>query len=577
MAMLVPRDYQAEAVWSIWKYFEAHPTGNPVVAMPTGTGKAFCIALFLQQVLAKYPNQKILVATHSKELIGQNFEEFLGLWPTAPAGIYSAGLKRKDLYQRITFCGIASIHKHIEKFGHIDLMLVDECDLISQKDESMYMSVIKKLIAVNPYFRAIGFTATPWRAGQGLITENGFFTDICFDVTDMASFNRFIAEGYLMPLISARTSAYINLDGVPQRGGEYVESQLQKASSNDEVTWACVQEAVAGGLAANRAHWLVFAAGIENTVKVTQMLNYLGVSARCVHSKMPDGERDRNIQDWKDGKFTAMVNNGILTTGVNYKKIDFIVMLRGTMSSRLWVQMLGRGTRPDYAPGYDLTTLQGRLAAIQASEKHDCLVYDFARNIERLGPINDPVIPKQKGKGTGELPVKICDDCGTYNHPSARFCGGQPYKTPEGCGREFIFKSKLEAVASTAEIIRTAPVSDAPVYQEFKVKHVTFDIHRKAGKPECLKVTYWCGNKHFNEYVLFEHEGWGQRTARKWWAERTQMEFPDNTRKAAELADRLLTPVAVKIWMNADPYPKVHQVSFTGAFAKPIVGDEIPF
>jgi DNA repair protein RadD len=593
-APLIPRDYQTEAVNSIWHYFQTHATGNPVVALPTGTGKAFCIALFLQQVLMQYPNQRILIVTHSKELIGQNYEEFLGLWPTAPAGIFSAGLKRKDLFNRITFCGIASINKHIEKFGHVDLMLVDECDLISDKETTMYRKVIAKLTEVNKYLKLVGFTATPWRTGQGMITdEGGIFTDICFNATDMASFNWFIEEGYLIPLVSPITSTFINLEGVHVRGGEFVEKELQKASSNDEVTFAAVQETVAGGLARNREHWLVFATGVANTVKVTEMLQYLGIPARCVHSNMSDGERDQNIKDWKDGKFTAMVNNGILTTGVNYKKIDFIIMLRGTASSRLWVQMLGRGTRPDYAPGYDLTTKAGRLAAIAASQKHDCLVFDFARNVERLGPINDPVIPKQKGKGTGELPIKTCDTekllqpddknapklkgCGMYNHPSARFCGGHPFKTEFGCGAEFSFKSKIVAEASTGELIRTVKEDDAPVFKEFVVKHITYDIHRKIGKPECLRVTYWCGNQKFNDFVFFEHEGGAQRKARKWWAERTSAEFPSSTAKAHEQIHMLLEPKAVKVWMNCHPYPKVHQVSFTGAFQKPIVGDEVPF
>jgi DNA repair protein RadD len=95
-----PRDYQAAAVQSIFDYFISKH-GNPVVAMPTGTGKSVVIALFLQRVFYHYPRQRVMVLTHVKELIGQNFAKLLEAWPTAPAGIYSSGLKRRDTREKI--------------------------------------------------------------------------------------------------------------------------------------------------------------------------------------------------------------------------------------------------------------------------------------------------------------------------------------------------------------------------------------------------------------------------------------------------------------------------------------------
>src|SRR4029079_8138707 len=106
------------------------------------------------------------------------------------------------------------------------------------------------------------------------------------------------------------------------------------------------------------------------------------------------------------GEVRALVNNNILTTGYDDPTIDLIMVLRPTMSVVLWVQMLGRGTRPVFPPGYDSETLEQRMAAIMASGKFDCLVLDYAGNTRRLGPINDPVIPAPpKSKGTRDAPV----------------------------------------------------------------------------------------------------------------------------------------------------------------------------
>ncbi|WP_423237389.1 DEAD/DEAH box helicase, partial [Enterobacter cloacae] len=126
-----------------------------------------------------------------------------------------------------------------------------------------------------------------------------------------------------------------------------------------------------------------------------------------VTGETPKKERDTIINDFKSGRITAVVNNNVLTTGFDHPGLDLIVVLRPSESSRLWVQILGRGTRPDYADGFDLSTTAGRLQAIAASHKQNCLVLDYSGNTRRLGPINDPVMPKRPGqKGKSTAPVK---------------------------------------------------------------------------------------------------------------------------------------------------------------------------
>jgi DNA repair protein RadD len=572
--MLIPRDYQLEVDNSIWRYFETHKEGNPCIGMPTGTGKAFVIAYFLYKALRAYSNQKILVATHVKELVGQNYLEFLDLWPTAPAGIYSAGLGKKDTHQNIIFCGIASIVKNIEAFGRVDLMIVDECHLISLNEESMYMRVIKLLKERNPNLRVIGLTATPWRQGQGRLTDGGgLFTDMCIDLTDMQSFNRFVKEGYLVPLVSKPTQLLLDTTGVKLIGGEFNEKQLDLAVNKDHITYAALQETMQ--YAQDRRSWIVFATSIDHALKIEQMLQYLGVSCRVVHSKMPKGERDKNIQDWKDLKFTAIINMGILTTGINHPALDLIVMLRPTMSTVLWVQMLGRGTRPLFIKeGFNLTTIQGRLDSIAASAKQYCLVMDFAGNIKRLGPVNDPVLPRKKGAATGEVPVKICDICGNYNHISARYCGGEPWKTVEGCGAEFSFRVQIKQQASTEAVMKT----DMPIIEDFKVSTLTCSIHQKANKPDSVKVTYYCLNRKFSEYLLIEHGPYFRQRAESWWKRRSRIPLPNTSAEAVELVPTFEIPTHIRVWTNT-AFPKVMDECFMGEFANnlPINDDDIPF
>lgn len=571
------RDYQEEAVKSIFEYFK-NKTGNPLIGLPTGTGKALVIAAFVKRALQMYPFQKFLIATHVKELVQQNYLEFLEEWPNAPAGIYSAGLKRKDTNNNVIFCGIASINKNIAAFGRVDLMLIDEAHLVSPDEEGMYLKCITSLKEINPNLKVIGLTATPWRTGVGMLTDGGLFTDFSINLTDMSSFNRFIKEGYLVPLISKVTQTILDVSGVHLLGGDYNQKELQLAVNKDDITYSALCETLAH--AGDRKSWLVFATGLEHAQKIKEMLEHLNVSCRVVNSKISNKERDTNIADWKALKFKAIINMGVLTTGVNHPRLDLIVMLRPTKSPVLWVQMLGRGVRPIFAPGYDLTTIEGRLSAIEASDKQNCKVLDFAGNIKRLGPVNDPVIPRKKGEKTGEVPIKICDACGAYNHISARHCGGERYKTNEGCGAQFTFKTDLRRVAASDEIIKT----DEIIVEDFKVDRIECNLHKKADKPDSVRVSYWVGIRRYAEYILFEHEGFGQRTARKWWSERTKLPFPESSVEALVQFSKLKVPTHIKVWTNA-PFPKIMSVTFAEEdisfdFNKvydEVLSDDIPF
>lgn len=532
------RDYQDAAVRSIFDYFINGGTGNPIVALPTGTGKSVIIGEFIRQAFFQYPNTRVMKLTHVKELLEQNLDKLLQIWPTAPAGIFSAGLKQKDAHYPITFGGVASVAKaSISLFSKIDLLLIDECHLLSPNDKTMYQAIITRLKEVNPHLKMIGFTATPYRLGQGKLIEDGLFTDLCFDLTGLEAFNWFITEGYLCPLVPKRTTVELDISGVHTQSGEFKQNELQAAVDIDSVTYSACQEMIAYGL--DRHCWLIFCSGIEHSVHVAAMLDSLGISAAHVHSKMASKERDRILADFKAGKFKALCNNGIVTTGFDHPAIDFIGMLRPTQSPGLFVQMLGRGTRPMYAPGFDLETTEGRLASIVHSQKQNCLVMDFARNTKRLGPINDPVLPKRKGKGGGGVaPVKVCEVCNNYNHASIRFC--------VHCGAEFPKQVKIMHSAGTEELL----ASSTPVVELFKVDRITYNLHQKEGRPDSIKVSYYCGLRLFKEYVCLEHGGFAAKKARDMWRERSQQDPPATTAEALLLVDSLRVPSQIRVWLK---------------------------
>ena len=355
-SIYVSRWYQDEAEYSIFDYFQRGNKGNPVVAMPTGTGKSIVIANFIRRIFSNWPNQRIMMLTHVKELIEQNAEKLMSIWPTAPLGIYSAGLNSREMIMPIVFGGVQSVApairrtleendgrpSHLRHFGWRDLLLIDECHLLSDKESSQYQYIISELRAINPNLKVIGFTATPYRMKMGLITDNGIFTDICYDVTGVESFNRLIAEGFISPLIARPTRTEIDVSKVGIVAGEFNSKQLEKAADEDQVVFNAVREMVE--MAHDRSTWLVFATGIDNTEHVASVIQSYGLDVLPVHSKLKDKVNTERLRAFRAGELRGIVSGQKLTTGFDHPPIDFIADLNPTLSPGKHVQKYGRGS-----------------------------------------------------------------------------------------------------------------------------------------------------------------------------------------------------------------------------------------
>lgn len=561
---MILRDYQDAAVEAVWRYWLEGKKGNPLVVMPTGTGKSVVIARLIETMLKAYPSTRILNLTHVKELIDNNYKTLLRLWPSAPAGIFSAGLGRKDIGAQVTFGGIGSVRERAQLFRNTDLIFVDEAHLISNSNNTGYRQFISTLQEHNPYLKVVGLTATHWRLGQGSLIdpegENNLFDDICIDMGLGDAFVWFIDQGYLSPIIPRQTEAEIDVDKVHIQAGEFVQSELTAEIEASGVIPRALLEA--RELAHDRDHWLVFAPSLEHTEKIAALLNQLGVKADFVHSKMSGKDRDSKIAAFKAGATRALVNKDILTTGFDYPAIDCIVMLRPTNSSGLWVQMLGRGTRPVYAGDFDLLTQDGRLASIAAGPKENCLVLDFAGNTKRLGPINYPTVPKRRKKsGERGAPVRVCPDCDTILHISVNPC--------TTCGHEFPRYEEIYSSSSKKELIlRTKPPKprDIGVYT---VTQMVGTRHIKQGRPDSVKVDYHCGVRRFTTWV--SPQG-ATGLAKAWWYKHSpeaRQKLPFDATELLGVFASLRCPTHIKVDMSSK-YPEVVDYDFSGrSFASP--------
>lgn len=519
------RPYQRESIDAAWAFMRAR-SGNPCIVLPTGAGKTIVLAELIREALTQWPGTRIAVVAHVRELVQQNHDKLRAYWPEAPAGIYSAGLGRRDRFEPIIFASIQSVAKRAMSLGRFDLLLIDEAHRIPLSGEGQYREFIAGCRQANPHLRIAGLTATPYRLGGGPVCGPDYILN---DIAYEANVGDLIRQGFLCRLTSKSGAARADLSGVHVRNGEYVGRELERACDQDAIVQAACDEIVA--LCADRRAWIVFAAGVKHAEHVCQALRDRGIASATVDGTTASGERAARIAAFQRGELRALVNVNVLSEGFDATHIDAVVLMRPTKSAALYYQQVGRGLRLHPA-------------------KTDCLVLDFAGNIVEHGPIDAIRPPRKPGeKAKSAAPVRECPGCGAIVLVQVRQC-------PD-CGHQFPFEDRARHNATASD----APVLSDEVSEpvEYAVTGVSYSRHEKPGKPVSLKVTYSCGPlRRFSEWVCLEHGGIPRAKAMSWWMRRDKVGVTPRNVEAAlgGAVDRLAKPTAILVREHAK-YPEI--------------------
>lgn len=488
--MVTLRPYQQDCIEKIIKDLSCGR--HTVAALPTGSGKGVIIAELCRRL-----DGRILVVTHRKELLAQNSAQLARLAGDAESGIYSAGLSRRDTDARVIFGGVASIYRRmaeLQQSGDFHAIIVDEAHACAPSTvDSMYATVFRAC----PDARRIGLTATPYRLDNGPIWgENGsWFDSLAVDVSAVA----LTAQGYLAPLVGVQAAKDIDLTGVRTRQGDYVASDISQVMSDEQRVKASVNEIAS--LAANRASWLVFCCDVAHVSMVHAEMQNRGILARMVTGSTPQEERDRTLAEFKTGRFRALLNCSVLTTGYDAPNVDCVILMRPTQSKSLLVQMLGRGTR--LHPG-----------------KEDCCVLDYADTIRHHMPLDE--IPQHSFTKTATIEAqedREREERAQQERDHARH-------------QESLFIEKKRAA-----------------YAVQRVSVEVVNAKSQMGKKN-LRVTYLCPTRTPSKWVTIwlcpEYQGY-PRLAAEAWFQRRQSACPRHAAPAGELAKRLRIPKQIVV------------------------------
>ncbi|GJQ27328.1 MAG: hypothetical protein HBSAPP02_23600 [Phycisphaerae bacterium] len=500
------RPYQREAVEAVYEHLRTRDD-NPCVVIPTAGGKTPVMATICRDAVQRWGG-RVLILAHVRELLEQAAEKLHLVAPDLPVGIYSAGLKRRDLGYAITIAGIQSIYERACDVGAVDLVIVDECHLIPEDGEGMYRTFLADAKKINPQLRVIGMTATPFRMKSGTIcAPDSTLNAVCFEI----GVRELIVQGYLCPLRTKAGRLKPDTGKLHVRGGEYIAGEVESLMDDDNLVAAACAEIVEH--AKDRKSVLIFASGVRHGEHICRvMADRHQVECGFICGETLPFERDSLLKRFRAGELKYLCNVNVLTTGFDAPNIDCVALVRPTLSPGLYYQMVGRGFR--LHPG-----------------KTDCLVLDFGGNVLRHGPVDQLRVCAAAGDGSSEPPAKECPKC------HAVIATG--YATCPECGHIFPppQRRQHEPTASSEGIL-----SDQVMRAEYDVTDVYYTVHVKRDAPpdapRTMRVDYRVGfNDYVSEWVCFEHSGFALEKARHWWRARSSEPMPPSSDEAVDLAN----------------------------------------
>jgi len=283
------------------------------------------------------------------------------------ASVQTLNSKRKGAYRMERFAP--------KDFG---LLMIDEAH---RSAADSYRRVIEYFQRGNPDLKVLGVTATPDRSDmKGLGCA---FDAVACDLNIQWA----VENGWLVAprqiLVQLQS---LDLSEVQTRGGDLDGKQLAKVVETEKNLHGMAAPIV--DFAGRDKQAIVFAASVAQSQRLAELIRdyyhrkHGTVDADTAVSidgslSPQDPRRIELIKRFKAGEIQFICNCGVLTEGFDSPNVRLIAIGRPTKSRSLYVQMLGRGTRPLPGTVEEPVDAAGRIAAIAQSPKPMCEVLDF--------------------------------------------------------------------------------------------------------------------------------------------------------------------------------------------------------
>ncbi len=417
------RHYEQQAVTALLE--ELKRSKRVIAVGPTGCGKTVIASMLVKA--SRY--RSVLFVAHRYELIDQAYRTLTGLG--IDAGICMAqeeSVRGDERVNRNARVQVASVQTLTRRRGPLsaDLIIFDEAH---HATAGSYQKVVDRY----PGAHVLGLTATLCRMdGKGM---GDFFRELyiiarpseLYEQKYLARPRTFTAPIEVLEKLSQR------IEKADVALGDYTPSALAEIVNSQFLIGKVVSEAIR---IAPDVPKLVFAGSVQHSQQLVAAFNARGVRAAHIDGTTDPRERERILDDLRDGRIEAVSNFMVLGEGFDLPKLGAVILARPTRSLTLFLQMTGRVMR----------FYKGRVP----------IVIDHGNNtlFHQVFPGDDVDWTLERGRvrvGGGQPVVKACPSCGQAIPAACATC-------PE-CGSEQEMTAAPERVEVEAKLeeVRSLP------------------------------------------------------------------------------------------------------------------------
>lgn len=443
------RDYQHRLVAKI---HDAWTRVRVVLAvLATGGGKTICFSSITQQ-----HNGASGAVVHRKEIVSQ-----ISL-SLAKLGVKHRIVAPQSVIRRIRrrhfrFIGECFVDMHAPR-GVVSVQTLTSKSTQNNKEIMAWVNQITLCVfdeghhyvntgswakAVDLMHRAklLLVTATPKRAdGKGLGTEALGGSGYVEEMVEGPTTKWLMDEGYLSKFKYFAPESDLDIEGVAlTASGEFNAKALAERAVDSNLVGCVVDHYFKW---ARGKSFLAFSIDVKAAELTADTFVERGVKCVALSGKTEAGVRDAELDKFESGENLGMSNVDLFDEGFDVPACEVALHGRPTASLAKYLQMCGRVFRVVYAEGYDISTREGRLAAIANGPKPYAIIIDPVRNWEKHGMPDFPRVWSLSDEdhtgpasGDGTIPAKGCKACSQIYEAYLRTC---PYcgSTPEPIERK---------------------------------------------------------------------------------------------------------------------------------------------
>jgi DNA repair protein RadD len=364
-----------------------------VVTLPTGGGKTrVAVESFIEWMQIRFSEGKYMIwIAQSEELCEQAISCITDMWQEKefPESLriyrYFAGKKVQEdqLIGGVVVASIQQLYSRIKNNDSVINEILLNCGamIIDEAHHAVapiYRTLLDKAeeLCGPDLFPICGLTATPGRNNeettmlveqfQAYLIQPKLPPDSRYYRNPLLYFRN---EGYLAEprhiVYQSGSTVEINEDELEVSEGDFKPDFLE-VLANDELRNKTIVRHLLE--IPEGASTLVYACTVNHAEFLTSVLNAVGRKAASISANTPKATRRMYIDAFKRGQIEFLFNYGVLTTGFDAPKTEYIVVCRPTTSVVLYEQIVGRGLRGPKFGGTET-----------------CTIIDFADNISRLG------------------------------------------------------------------------------------------------------------------------------------------------------------------------------------------------